>query len=345
MTTGQGAEQDLLAIALRWRDAGQRAAIATVVSTWGSAPRPAGSLLVCNDLGQFAGSVSGGCVEVAVIEAAAEVMRSGAPLLLEYGVSDAQAFEVGLACGGRIRVYVEALNQMRQGMAQALVAARREARAVVLFTPLDGGLQRLLDSAGLELLALTDPDLAAAGDDALRSDRAQAHLGILVTPHNPPQRLIIVGAVHISEALCSMAIAAGYAVTVVDPRAAFLRPERFPDVELVDEWPQQAFARLMPDARTAVVLLTHDPKIDDPALLAVLPTPAFYIGALGSSRTHARRLERLAEAGVDEASRARICGPAGLSIGARTPAEIAISVLAQMTQALRQQARTTDAVK
>jgi xanthine dehydrogenase accessory factor len=226
---------------------------------------------------------------------------------------------------------------MRQALAQALLKARCEARAVVLFTPLDGGLQRLLDAAGLHLLAMTDPALAAAGQDALRSDRAQVFADqVLVTPHNPPQRLIIVGAVHISEA-CSMAMAAGYAVTVVDPRSAFLRPERFPGVTLVNEWPQQAFAALQPDARTAVVLLTHDPKIDDPALLAVLPTPAFYVGALGSTRTHAKRLERLAEAGVPETQRARICGPAGLSIGARTPAEIAISVLAQMTQALRQQ--------
>jgi xanthine dehydrogenase accessory factor len=225
---------------------------------------------------------------------------------------------------------------MRQGIAKALVAARQDARAVVLFTPLDGGLQRMLDGAGLDLLALTDPDLAAAGREALRTDRALVHgEQMLVTPHNPPLRLIVVGAVHISEALCSMAMAAGYAVTVIDPRAAFLRPERFPGVTLVNEWPGEAFAALKPDARTAVVLLTHDPKIDDPALLAVLPTPAFYVGALGSTRTHAKRLQRLAEAGVEEAAQARIRGPAGLSIGARTPAEIAISVLAQMTQALR----------
>jgi xanthine dehydrogenase accessory factor len=225
---------------------------------------------------------------------------------------------------------------MRQGIAKAMLAAKHEARAVVLFTPLDGGLQRLLDDAGLELLALTDPELAAAGREALRSDRALVHAEqVLVTPHNPPQRLIIVGAVHISEVLCSMATAAGYAVTVIDPRAAFLRPERFPGVTLINEWPKEAFAELKPDSRTAVVLLTHDPKIDDPALLAVLPTQAFYVGALGSTRTHAKRLERLAEAGVDEAGRTRICGPAGLHIGARTPAEIAISVLAQMTQSLR----------
>ncbi len=228
---------------------------------------------------------------------------------------------------------------MRQGMAHALLAARREARAVVLYTPLDGGLQRLLDAAGLELLAITEPDLAAAGRAALVSDRAQVvndqGREVMVTPHNPPLRLIVVGAVHISESLCTMAREAGYAVTVVDPRTAFLRPERFPGVTLLDQWPQQAFAALKPDARTAVVLLTHDPKVDDPALLAVLPTPAFYLGALGSTRTHAKRLQRLAEAGVSEADRARVRGPAGLDIGARTPAEIAISVLAEITQQLR----------
>lgn len=228
---------------------------------------------------------------------------------------------------------------MRQGMAHALLAARRESRAVVLLTPLDGGVQRLLDAAGIELLALTEPAQAAAARLALASDRVQiveeAGRGIMITPHNPSLRLIVVGAVHISEALCVMARAAGYAVTLIDPRAAFLRPERFANVTLVNEWPQQAFAQLRPDARTAVVLLTHDPKIDDPALLAVLPTPVFYIGALGSTRTHAKRLQRLEEAGVSAADRARIHGPAGLSIGARTPAEIAISVLAQITQQLR----------
>jgi xanthine dehydrogenase accessory factor len=228
---------------------------------------------------------------------------------------------------------------MRRGMAEALLAARRALRPVVLVTPLDGGAQRLLGEEQLELLGSTDPELSAAVREALRSDRAAVFTrdGVeqLLTPHNPPLRLVVVGAVHISEALCAMARQCGYAVSVIDPRSAFLRPERFPGVELIGQWPQQAFAQLKPDARTAVVLLTHDPKIDDPALLAVLPTQAFYVGALGSTRTHAKRLERLAAAGVGEADRARIHGPAGLSIGARTPAEIAVSVLAQVTAELR----------
>ncbi len=228
---------------------------------------------------------------------------------------------------------------MHRGMAEALLAARRAARAVVLVTPLDGSAQRLLDESALQLLQHTDPELAAAAHEALRSDRAATLPRDggewLLAPHNPPLRLVVVGAVHISESLCAMARQCGYAVSVVDPRSAFLRPERFPGVELIGQWPQQAFAALKPDSRTAVVLLTHDPKIDDPALLAVLPTAAFYVGALGSTRTHAKRLERLAAAGVSEADRARIHGPAGLSIGARTPAEIAVSVLAQVTSVLR----------
>lgn len=224
-------------------------------------------------------------------------------------------------------------------MAHALLEARRTARAVVLLTPLDGGVQRLLDADGLDLLALTEPELAAAGRNALATDRVEV-VGsgpgeMMLVPHNPALRLVVVGAVHISEALCAMARTAGYAVTVIDPRSAFLRPERFAGVELVDEWPREALARLAPDTRTAVVLLTHDPKIDDPALLAVLPTPAFYIGALGSTRTHARRLERLRAEGVAEDQLRRIHGPAGLSIGARTPGEIAVSVLAEMTAELR----------
>jgi len=230
---------------------------------------------------------------------------------------------------------------MLQATLAALIAARESGRAVVLLSPLDGSLQRLLDTDGLVLLEGTDPALAAVARQSLSQDRTlvgqSLGLEVLVTPHNPPLKLIIIGAVHISEVLCRLAQEAGYAITVVDPRTAFVRSERFPGVRLMAEWPQQALPQLALDARTAMVLLTHDPKIDDPALIEVLKSDAFYVGALGSTRTHARRLERLAEAGVAANSLARIHGPAGLAIGARTPAEIAISVLAQMTQRLRGQ--------
>jgi xanthine dehydrogenase accessory factor len=330
--------EDLVAIALAWRSAGQGVALATVVETWGSAPRAAGSQMVCNAAGGFAGSVSGGCVEIAVLEAAQAVIASGRTQLLSFGVSDEQAWSVGLACGGRIRVFVEPVDAgARQSALESLQVARAAGEAVARITPLDGGLSRQL---GRDALDGESAVLAEAVRSALATDRAAVVLldevEHLVAPCNPPLRLVVVGAVHIAEFLCRMARLAGYAVTVVDPRSAFLRPERFPEVALVGEWPQQAFAAIRPDARTAVVLLTHDPKIDDPALECVLAGPAFYVGALGSTRTQTRRLERLAGQGMTAEQLARIHGPAGLAIGARTPAEIAVSVLAQMTQALRQ---------
>ena len=225
---------------------------------------------------------------------------------------------------------------MRRDTLEALRDAQSRSQTVVLATALDGSAQRLLFPHALD----NEPTaLADAVRLALTTDRAAVILqdGVewLLAPHNPPLRLVVVGAVHIAEFLCPMARMAGYDVTVIDPRAAFLRADRFPDVHRLDQWPQQAFPALKPDARTAVVLLTHDPKIDDPALECVLATPAFYVGALGSTRTHARRLERLAASGIAPAQLARIHGPAGLAIAARTPAEIAVSVLAEMTQALR----------
>ena len=310
-----------------------------MVETWGSAPRPAGSQLVCNAAGEFVGSVSGGCVEVAVIEAAAQVMTSGQTQLLSFGVSDEQAWSVGLACGGRIRVFVEPVAEPSrcEGL-QALRVARADGRAVVRVTPLDGALPQVLDPQSLPIHL--SAELSAAVNTVLVTDRAQVitENGIesLVAPCNPPLRLVIVGAVHISESLCRLALELGYRVTVIDPRAGFARESLFSGVQLINQWPQEAFAGLQVDARTAVVLLTHDPKIDDPALECVLSSPVFYIGALGSTRTHARRLQRLAERGWTDAQLARINGPAGLAIGARTPAEIALSVLAQATQCLRQ---------
>jgi len=185
-----------------------------------------------------------------------------------------------------------------------------------------------------------DADALAAVRAAVRADRSTTleagAKGVFVNVFNPPLRLVVVGAVHIAQALVPMAALAGYAVTVVDPRRAFATDERFPGVTISEDWPDEALDRLAPDPRTAVVTLTHDPKLDDPALIVALASPAFYIGALGSTRTHAKRLERLAAEGVEASAFARIHGPAGLPLGARSPAEIAVSIVAQMTQALRQ---------
>jgi len=316
-------------IALDWHRAGRGAALATVVETWGSAPRQAGSQLAISGAGDIMGSVSGGCVEGAVVTEALEAMADGVPRLLTFGVSDDSAFAVGLACGGTIRVLVEPVgaggDRLPPALLKALVAARaaRQARGYVV----------ALDNWSR---ALVEPGQETAVDARLRSDKSgMEEDGRFVAVQNPPLRLIVVGAVHIAQPLLIMARACGYAPTLIDPRAAFGSAERFPGEQIVEDWPDEAMAALAPDARTAVVTLTHDAKLDDPAILAALDSPCFYLGCLGSTRTHAKRLERLRAAGVSEAAIARIHAPVGLDIGAKTPAEIAVSVLAQITLTLR----------
>lgn len=319
-------------IALDWQTEGRAVALAIVVATWGSAPRPAGSLLCCDDAGNFAGSVSGGCVEVAVIEAARAALVARRSRVLEFAISDPQAWSVGLACGGSLRVVVA---PARRAALESLRRARAAARAAVFAVALDDGEQRVVDAAAAPVPASWRETVARSlAADAAQCATFEAREFLLV-PHNLPQRLIVVGAVHVAEALCAMARLAGHEVTLIDPRSAFLRPERFPGVTLSGRWPQEALPGLAIDARCAAVLLTHDPKIDDPAIELLLRSPAYYIGALGSRRTQAQRLERLGARGFTPLELARIHGPAGLGIGARTPAEIAVAVLAQMTATLR----------
>lgn len=231
---------------------------------------------------------------------------------------------------------------MKRRTLDEILAARADKRPVALITDLDSGRQGIVMTD--EYFGDLDPGRAAlqAARDALRHDRSgrlEAVDGALfVQVFNPPARLILVGAVHIAQPLAPMAALAGYAVTVVDPRRAFATDARFPGVTMIDDWPDDALAALAPDHRTAVVTLTHDPKLDDPALHAALRSESFYIGALGSRRTHAARLKRLRDAGFDDGQLARIHGPVGLGIGARSPAEIAVSILAQITQVLHREA-------
>lgn len=227
-------------------------------------------------------------------------------------------------------------------MKAALLASLRAARAAKaragLLTDLDTGAQCLIADGRAEGDFEPGPELVDALEAALARDKGttveSGGTRYFIQVFNPPKRLILVGAVHISQALAPMAEMAGYAVAVIDPRGAWATDARFPGIALDDRWPDEAMAALAPDRRTAVVTLTHDPKLDDPALIAALGSEAFYIGALGSKRTHAKRLERLAEAGLAANARARIHGPVGLAIGAVSPAEIAIAILAQMTQSL-----------
>lgn len=232
---------------------------------------------------------------------------------------------------------------MKREILEQLQQDRAEKRPVVLATFLKTGEQRLLYLAGKKGLKDIDPRIGEAARAALLEDRPrtiETELGpLFLNVFNPPLRLILVGAVHIAQALVPMAQFTGYEVIVIDPRSAFGSAERFPGVKLSNDWPDEAMAELRPDLRTAVVTLTHDPKIDDPALIAALRSDVFYIGALGSKKTHAARLERLRDAGIAEHEFERIHGPVGLNIGAKSPAEIAIAILAQMTAALRQPAQ------
>ncbi len=313
--------QDIPRIALDWHRDGTGAALATVVQTWGSAPRPVGSQLAISGAGDIMGSVSGGCVEGAVVVEAMDALEDGKPRLLEYGVSDDEAFAVGLACGGTIRILVEPVGKaMPEGLLAELVEARHNRRAVAYEVNTDRWERRLVYD-GHETRFL--------------KDRSGFEDDVFVAIHNPPLRMAVIGGVHIAQPLVTMARLAGFDPVVIDPREAFASAARFPGEVLVHDWPDEALARLAPDHRSAVVTLTHDPKIDDPAIEAALRSPCFYLGCLGSTRTHAKRVARLAEAGFGEDDLTRIHAPVGLDIGGASPAEIAVSIMAEIILRLR----------
>ncbi len=296
----------VLAAAAAWR--GAPLALATVTSTWGSAPRPKGSHMLVHADGRFEGSVSGGCVETDILATAAEVIAGKPPTLKTYGVADAAAWEVGLPCGGEISVLVQPVDA--DGFDPELFDRITEAR--------DGG------------DALTVTTNLATG----HSDLRPAETGeVFVNRYDPPRRLLIVGAVQIAQGLAALARPLGIDTVVIDPRARFLTAERFPGTALDDRWPDEAIAALRPGPATAVVTLSHDSKIDDPALIAALASKAGYVGALGSRKSHAARRERLAAAGVTPEQLDRIDAPVGLDIGAIGPSEIALSIAAAMVRA------------
>ncbi|HVJ01047.1 MAG TPA: XdhC family protein [Sphingomonas sp.] len=298
----------VLAAARAWQ--GARMALATVVSTWGSAPRPRGSHMLVHADGRFEGSVSGGCVETDILATAAEVIAGAPAVVKRYGVADSAAWEVGLPCGGEIAVLVQPVSA--HGFHPQLFEAIEAAR-----------------TAGTRFDVATD---LSTGRSAPGSE------GDFVNRYDPPHRLVIVGAVQIAQALAGLARELGIRTHVIDPRGRFLTAERFPGVTLDDRWPDEAVEALRPDPATAVVTLSHDPKIDDVALIAALAHPTGYVAALGSRRSHAARLERLAAAGVSAEALARIEGPAGLDIGAIGPAEIALSIAASMVRSFHDQA-------
>jgi xanthine dehydrogenase accessory factor len=229
---------------------------------------------------------------------------------------------------------------MKQALLDRLIAERAAKRPVALVTDLAQGDQSLVTAEQTHGDLALPLNVVAAARAAVRSDRngtVEADCGrYFIRVYNPPLRMAVIGAVHIAQALAPMAALAGYEVTVIDPRQAFATEARFPGVRLVSEWPDEALGALRPDRRSAVVTLTHDPKLDDPALEVALRSDAFYIGALGSTRTQAKRLHRLQELGFNQEQLGRIHGPIGLKLGGRAPAEIAIAILAQATQVLHE---------
>ena len=328
-------QSDPLASATQWLLDKRKVVLATVTHTWGSAPRPAGSQMAVREDGAFAGSVSGGCVEGSVIGEAQAALVDGNARNLQFGISNEDAWAVGLACGGTIEIHVvPILGEQQQKAVSTVKRARDEERAVVLATELKTGENRVVFPDEGSGDALAEASRAQARRDESATVEIEGKTWFL-TVFNPPLDLAIIGAVHIAQPLARMASLADYAVRIIDPRTSFATAERFPGIALSHDWPDEALASAPLGSRSAIVALTHDPKLDDPALAAALKSPAFYIGALGSKTTHARRLDRLKAGGFSAAERARIRGPIGLDIGARSPAEIAIAILGQMTAQLR----------
>jgi xanthine dehydrogenase accessory factor len=335
---------DILEVVDSWLRQGKNIALATVVETWGSSPRQAGAKMAVTDELSMIGSVSGGCVETAVVQEGSDGLSDHKPRLLHFGVSDDTAWNVGLACGGRMSVYVEPLDK---DWWRAAADATRQNRATASIVVLEGetaGQKMLIDAAGTILYGtdrLTPGQkdaLVTAGRAAIERRKPErvtvADLNVLIDVHRPLPRLIIVGGAHVAMALHSFARQLGFRVALIDPRRVFATPERFPDIDcILHTYPDKALLDLGLDSETYVAVLTHDPKIDDPALKVALPSPAPYVGVLSSKRSHQKRVERLTAAGVDPRDLERVRTPIGLEIGAKTPEEIALSIMAEIVAA------------
>lgn len=332
----------------RWVASGRRAGVATLVGVRRTAPRPPGSRFAASEAGDVAGSVSGGCVEADLFEHIQRVVRAGAPCVVEYGISDEQALEVGLSCGGEIEVLV-APYEPNGEVWPALASAIEAEHPAILLTGLSEPIrarQMLLLAGGPSAGTLGGPALDARAADAARPLFDAAGARALCLPEDgavvfaeaylPSPRLAIVGATPVAAALCHLARFVGFSVTVIDPRSALAARERFPDARrVVARWPQAAFDEIALDRDWSVVVLAHDPKLDVPALAAALRAGCRYVGQIGGRRTQERRRAALAGQGLPEAEIARVRGPVGLAIGAVTAEEIALSILAELVAARR----------
>jgi xanthine dehydrogenase accessory factor len=350
--------RDILDPIMKWWSAGETFGLATVVATFSSAPREPGAALAVSASGEVVGSVSGGCVEGAVYELCGEVIQTGKPVLQRYGISDNDAFAVGLTCGGIIDIFVEPVDHGRFPALGAIAGAVRAGEPVTVATVIDGpgviGARRVIWPA--DRAAAGDPGALGSGDrldqavdDDGRGMLAQGvtgvrrygplgerrldQLGVFVQSFAPPPRMLVFGAIDFAAAVARAGKFLGYRVTVCDARPVFATAARFPDAdEVITEWPHRYLSRVAVDERTVICVLTHDPKFDVPLLEVALRTPAAYIGAMGSRRTHEDRLARLRETGMSEDELARLRSPIGLDLGARTPEETAVAIAAELIQ-------------
>ena len=292
--------------ASNWENKGTEMALAIVLKTWGSSPRQPGSMMLIREDGHLVGSVSGGCVEGAVIVGSRQIMKENKTEVMEFGVADEDAWSVGLSCGGKISVFVCPRNRIEEGLFQKLCNVKNSRESIILECD------------------------TQKGSISIINDKATENENVFNIKVTAKPRLLIVGAVHISQHLIPMAKEAGFDVLLIDPRSHFGTSERFPEVEVSNDWPDEALKKVKLSDKDCLVTLTHDPKIDDPALQIALASPLFSICCLGSKRTHAARKNRLLNSGITEQQFDRIHGPAGLDINAKTPAEIAVSILAEL---------------
>ncbi len=319
-----------------WSERGERIALATVIDVQRSAPRPPGAKMAITDRGQIAGAVSGGCVEGAVIELAERVLAGEPPRLVHYGIADSDAWDVGLPCGGEIDVWIQAYQP---GRFMEIAQSGGRAAEVTLLEGAAPGAKLLIEADGARSGTLGAPEL---DDEAVRSasellwaERSERRGPLFIDVVAPAPRLIMFGAVDIAASLCTMARAAGWRPYVVDPRARFATPERFPDAEeVIAAWPEEAFARIGGiDPATSIAVLTHDPKLDDAALMIALRSSARFVGAMGSRRAQAARRERLLAEGFGDEELERLAAPLGLDLGAVSAEETALSILAEVVAA------------
>ncbi len=318
-----------------WAARGERAAVATVIEVYRSAPRPPGAKMAVSSAGTISGAVSGGCVESAVVDLAERILGGEAPRLEHFGYADEEAWDVGLPCGGEIDVWVEPwghdrLAELARAGERAAQVTRLDASAARMLVRADGAVEGSLGADEL------DREAAAAAEELMWAERSERRtigdVALFVDVVHPPPRLLVVGAVDFAASVCELARAAGLRPFVIDPRARFATAERFPDAEeVVVAWPAEGFARLGGlDRATAVAVLTHDPKLDDDALVAALRSDAGYVGAMGSRKAQAVRRERLLAAGLGEAELERLSAPIGLDLGATSAQETALSIVAEV---------------